>query len=142
MTLPRAKWRTLEEQETEERRVKAHAFEQAAREVNGGRAARAETASPYDMVADALTASIVDAVFAAIYSPEFAAALEERGLRVGPVLGEEPPAAPVEWVERVLGFMSVDGTPVEPVELADELWAEAYRAGWEAARAGERPAES
>ncbi|MEU8378257.1 hypothetical protein [Streptosporangium sp. NPDC048865] len=134
---PLVDWRTPEDKETEERRARARAFEDAARARNDTRAARPETASPYDLVADTLTSAVVDAVFAAIHSPGFAKALAERGLRIGPALGEEPPVAPVEWVDGVLDFMASEGKPTEPIEKADELWAEAYRAGWEAARAGE-----
>uniref|UniRef100_UPI003F49A8D3 hypothetical protein n=1 Tax=Streptosporangium sp. CA-235898 TaxID=3240073 RepID=UPI003F49A8D3 len=135
MKRPLVGWSTPEEKAAEERRVRARAFEEAARSKIHARSDRPETASPYDLVADALTSTVVDAVFAVIHSPEFAAALEERGLRVGPALGEDPPVAPEEWVGEVLDFMNVDGMPREPVELADELWGQAYRAGWEAARA-------
>ncbi|MEU4703311.1 hypothetical protein [Nonomuraea dietziae] len=131
--------RTAEEKAAAERYAAAHARLNAARADLGDRDSDEAKASPYDKVASALLGVISDQVYAALYSPDFAHALEERGLRVGPALDEgEPPAAPWEWADEVLLFMSPDGTPVEPLELIDRLYAEAWRAGWEA-RASSQP---
>ncbi|MEV0996844.1 hypothetical protein [Nonomuraea sp. NPDC050202] len=95
-----------------------------------------ETASPYDLVADALFYAFADKMYEALSSPDFAQELEERGLRVGPALDEGvPPAAPEEWAFDVMGFADPDGTPTDPLELIDRLYADAWRAGWEACAA-------
>lgn len=57
-------------------------------------------------------------------------------MRVRPVLDEgEPPEARWDWADEVLLFMSPDGAPMEPLELIDRLWAQAWRAGWDACAA-------
>lgn len=121
-----------EAQEERRRYEEARAYEAGARKANADRSSRPETMSRYDMVADALMTAVGDAVFAAINSPDFAHELRERhGLVIGPA-ADEAPAAPFEWAERVMDFANVDGRPTDPLELIDELWSEAWRAGYEA----------
>ncbi|MEU4513117.1 hypothetical protein AB0G05_26785 [Nonomuraea wenchangensis] len=138
--LPGVEPRTPEEKAARDRYRAARDVYYGVRRRLSDRASRDGTASPYDLVADALFYAFADQMYAALSSPDFAQELQERGLRVGPALDEgEPPVAPDEWAHEVLGFGDPDGTPVDPIELIDELYAQAWRAGWEA-RAVARPA--
>ncbi|WP_433513834.1 hypothetical protein ACQP2T_61520 [Nonomuraea sp. CA-143628] len=138
--LPGIEPRTPEEKAARERHQAARDAYYGVQRRLAGRMSDDETASPYDLVADATFHALADALYATISSPDFAHRLQERGLRVGPALDEgEPPVAPDEWAQDVLGFGDPDGTPTDPIELIDRLYAEAFRAGWEA-RAAALPA--
>jgi hypothetical protein len=138
--LPGIEPRTPEEKAAVERHQAARDAYYGVRRRLAARSSRDETASPYDLVADALFHALADQLFAAIASPDFAYLLQERGLRVGPALDEGvPPEAPDEWAHEVLGFGDPDSNPVEPIELIDRLYAEAWQAGWEAHAAAPPP---
>ncbi|MFI6536677.1 hypothetical protein ACIBHY_29795 [Nonomuraea sp. NPDC050547] len=130
---PKIDLRTAEENAAAGHRQAARDAYYGVRRRLARRASHDETASPYDLVADALFHAFADEMYAALSSPDFTHRLQERGLRIGPALDEGvPPEAPDEWAHEMLGFGDPDGTPVEPIELIDSLYAEAWRAGWEA----------
>lgn len=131
--LPGVEPRTPEQKAARERYRAAREVYYGVRRRLADRTSRDETASPYDLVADATFYAIADALYAALSSPDFAHELQERGLRVGPALDEGvPPVAPDEWAQDVLMFGDPDGTPTDPIELIDRLYGDAWRAGWEA----------
>ncbi|MEU4231120.1 hypothetical protein AB0F17_43085 [Nonomuraea sp. NPDC026600] len=131
--LPGIEPRTPEEKAARERHQEARDVYYGLRRRLAARASHDDTASPYDLVADALFHAFADQMYAALSSPDFAYRLQERGLRIGPALDEGvPPEAPDEWANDVLGFGDPDGSPVDPIELIDRLYADAWTAGWEA----------
>lgn len=98
------------------------------------------TASPYDLVADALMSTFTDQLFAAINSPDFADNLAERGYVVAPTISpNNVPAASDEWLHDATDLIGAEGDWSEPFERIDDLWRRAYTAGWSAGRQENTP---
>lgn len=138
--LPGIEPRTPEEKAAAERYQQARDAYYGVQSRLAARTSDDDAASAYDLVADALFHAMSDQLYAAIASPDFAYRLQQRGLRVGPALDEgDPPAPPAEWAMTVLEFSDPDSELVEPIELIDRLYAEAWQAGWEAHAAAPPP---
>jgi hypothetical protein len=131
--LPGIEPRTPEEKAARERHQAARDAYYGVRRRLAARASHDETASPYDLVPDALFHAFADELYAALSSPDFAHRLQERGLRLGPACDEGvPPEAPDEWAHDVLSFGDPDSNPVEPIEeIGWEAHAAALPAGEE-----------
>ncbi len=123
---------TADERAERDRRRRLLLMEQAARAAVDRRAERAATASPYDVLGDALMHVISDRVFAAIAAPDFAQALRERGYTVVPAGLTTPPPPPEAWSHDAIDLHGAESTPVDLGALVDELWACAWQAGWDA----------
>lgn len=125
-----------DEAERDARRVRDRELQElddAVRVRIGRRAARVGTASPYDLVAEALLHTIGDAVISSLASEEFESALRDRGYVVVPV-ATTPPEAPEAWLYDALDLMGAGGQLVDPTGRMEQLWAVAWRAGYAAAR--------
>lgn len=123
-----------EREEKEARRRAAQELDEKVRARIYGRGNRLGTASPYDLLADSLLGALSEHLIEALVSPDFEVALRERGYAVVPVAGD-PPTAPVDWLTDAADLATgryLSGDPLAPI---DELWARAWQAGNEAARA-------
>lgn len=131
---PRIRAKTDTEKAAEAADRERHALDAQLRQLVDRRAARAETASPYDLVADALMRCVEDQVFAAIHSPDFAAQLAERGYRVVPAVpAGRIPDPPGEWLHDALDLLGLTGEPTDLYGHVHGLWERAWAAGREAA---------
>ena len=91
--------------------------------------------SPYARLGDVLVELVADALHEALGSSAFASALGERGYRLVPdVDDDQVPDPPDDWAHAAVDLIGLTGWPVNPIDIIDELWRRAYRAGLEAAR--------
>lgn len=125
-------WVKAEREEKEARERARNELDAKVRARIGQRAGRMGTASPYDLLADALLNTLSDSLIEALVSPDFEQALRERGYAVVPV-ADDPPTAPIEWLTDATDLMS--GRYADPVAIIDSLWGRAFRAGRESATA-------
>jgi hypothetical protein len=94
----------------------------------GRRAGQVGTASPYDLLADALMNTLADGLIEALVSPDFEEALRSRGYAVVPIC-DQPPTAPVDWLTDAADLAA--GRYADLVDVMDSLWERAWRAGRE-----------
>ena len=92
------------------------------------------TASPYDLLTDALMNVVTDHVFDALHSPDFAQALAERGYAVVPYVNpDEVPVPDDAWLHDATDLIGGEGEWNDPIGRLDELWRRAWAAGRAAA---------
>lgn len=121
-------WCAQDDDNARAERQRRQVLDNRLREMIEGRAGAA--ASPYDLVTDALMGTITDQVFQALHSPDFAAALAERGYVVAPAIaaGDVPPA-PDEWLHAATDLACGVHSYPDPMEQIEDLWRQAFQAG-------------
>lgn len=137
-TPPQVKVKTDEEKDAEtragEERLRRIKLDQMLRALTEGRCSKPGTGNPYDQLSDALMSCVTDAVFGAIHSPDFAAALAARGFVVVPIVEDtRPPDPPSGWSHDAIDLIGASGDWCDPMGRIDHLyntaWLEGFRAG-------------
>jgi hypothetical protein len=103
--------------------------------VAGMEAAASEVAlnGPYAWLADAIQATVSEALMAALMANEFGAELRDRGFVIVPALpAGQIPEPSLEWLDDALGTARW-----QQLDSIVALWRTAWQAGWEA-RQGEQ----